>query len=1457
MVRMYTRGLFKFVIYLIVIFSSTNAFAVTSNFISAPSRVDMVHDDARGILYITSGNSVLRYKLSTSSFLTPYSFNQGDLAGIDLSPDGNTLAIADRNVTGIHLVDLQTDSIKPDIMFTPAYGEGGSFAVAYGNDGALLATTGYNGSGWVPLRRVDPATGVVTTIKSTVRQDAMVSASADGNCIAYEESNISSGPVNIYDVATKSVTKTVNTGGFTYEVGTNRDCTQLAVPTYGGTYIYDGSLTKLGTIGVYAGGQPIGVAYHPLLDVAYFAWAGSNQIRAYDTKTFAQLTPFVVGTTFGTTGNDAFDEGRLRISRDGSLLFATVSNGVMVLRTGLNPVADNKSIAISNAAATAITLSGSSPKQLPITYTVLTDPVHGTLQGTAPSLTYAPDPEYSGQDSFTFKVSDGTLDSSPATVSITIDKAAPAITSFTMPELSKTLTVQVLTLSAGDNVGVSGYCLTENETTASCIWTAVPPASYRFGGIGIRTVKAFARDAAGNVSAPVSASVDIPEIAPKITAFSIPATYGYKNRTIAVTLSASDDLGVTGYCLTEVANQAGCSWKSTAPTTYTVATLGPHTLYAFAKNSAGKVSTPATASTTVAGEVNFIPASGRNDMVHDSVRDVVYITSGPSVLRFKPGTQSFLPPYSFGLGNLTGMDLSPDGNTLAIADKNISGIHLVDLQNDTILPDIRYTPNSSEGGTHSVAFGSDGALLVTAKYDGSGWVPLRRIDPATGAVSIIKSSISQDAMLSASADGRCIAYAESNNSSGPVSIYNVATESTTNKVSSNWFTYEVGANRDCTQFAVPTYGGTFIYDNTLTKLDTVGVYAGGQPVGVAYNPLSDIVYFAWAGSKEIRAYDTKTMDQVASYDVGHTFLSSGNKAYVDGRIKTSRDGSMLLVSIQNGVRYRRISSSGPTADDQIITTYAGTPLPVTLIGSSPDQAALTYTITTPPAHGSLQGTGANLTYLPEAGYAGVDSIAFKVNDGTRDSNGATMVITTKPVPSNVAIDHPTVKGELTLSWSNPPDPAFNHIHIYRSTAAGTLGSLIADNLNATSYTNSGLASLTTYFYTVRYVDASGFESTNTNQVSKSTLDDIPPVTTATPRSGTYPSAQEVTLICSDNTGEECAATYYCLGNGCTPATRYISGRSIAVASSTALRFFSADQVGNVESVRTENYVFEPRYLVVSPDPVNVGGAFFYYPVSTTVTIGNLGTLPLAISAPLNVSGPDSAMFIVKPGGPTPCSSLQPALAAGQSCTLTVTFTPDSTGMKQAYLDVFSNADNEPVMFVSLTGMGVYPVYLVTHITGKGSVNNIAQPPAFSCDAPSCAAPYAAGTSMTLRATPSSMYKFSGWSGGECSGMDDCELSLVTGTTVVAEFTPLPLVRLNGGNATYLTFGAALADVPGRATLESRNVTITENLDLKGSQEITLIGGLNDDFATVGGVTVLDGTLKIRQGSLKVKGLAVR
>lgn len=76
-------------------------------------------------------------------------------------------------------------------------------------------------------------------------------------------------------------------------------------------------------------------------------------------------------------------------------------------------------VVVANAGAKSITLAGASPRTA-VTYLNVTAPAHGTLSGTAPNVTYTPNPGYTGPDAFTFQVADDLTTSEAATVSIIV-----------------------------------------------------------------------------------------------------------------------------------------------------------------------------------------------------------------------------------------------------------------------------------------------------------------------------------------------------------------------------------------------------------------------------------------------------------------------------------------------------------------------------------------------------------------------------------------------------------------------------------------------------------------------------------------------------------------------------------------------------------------------------------------------------------------------------------------------------------------------------------------------------------------------------------------------------------------------------------------------------------------------------------------------------------------------------
>jgi hypothetical protein len=120
----------------------------------------------------------------------------------------------------------------------------------------------------------------------------------------------------------------------------------------------------------------------------------------------------------------------------------------------------------------------------------------------------------------------------------------------------------------------------------------------------------------------------------------------------------------------------------------------------------------------------------------------------------------------------------------------------------------------------------------------------------------------------------------------------------------------------------------------------------------------------------------------------------------------------------------------PAADDQTATTKEDTAVNLTLTGSDPDSSPLTFSIVTPPAHGSLgaltspTATSVQVTYTPNADFNGSDSFTFQVDDGQGGHDTGTVSLTVtavNDVPSFTAGPDQTVgedAGPQTVSpWA--------------------------------------------------------------------------------------------------------------------------------------------------------------------------------------------------------------------------------------------------------------------------------------------------------------------------------------------------------------------------------------------------------------------------------------------------------
>ncbi|HJU79044.1 MAG TPA: Ig-like domain-containing protein, partial [Nitrososphaeraceae archaeon] len=145
-------------------------------------------------------------------------------------------------------------------------------------------------------------------------------------------------------------------------------------------------------------------------------------------RTYTPATDYVGSDSFTFKVNDGTVDSNT----------ATVSITVEGLSNS-PPMANNQDVTVNKNTPQAITLTATDPNGDPLSYTVVTQPAHGTITGgTTASRTYTPATDYVGSDSFTFKVNDGTVDSNTATVSITVQQTTPTGSYNYSPGLSLT-----------------------------------------------------------------------------------------------------------------------------------------------------------------------------------------------------------------------------------------------------------------------------------------------------------------------------------------------------------------------------------------------------------------------------------------------------------------------------------------------------------------------------------------------------------------------------------------------------------------------------------------------------------------------------------------------------------------------------------------------------------------------------------------------------------------------------------------------------------------------------------------------------------------------------------------------------------------------------------------------------------------------------------------------------------
>ena len=102
------------------------------------------------------------------------------------------------------------------------------------------------------------------------------------------------------------------------------------------------------------------------------------------------------------------------------LVDASSALGIVVV-TNNPPVAYGQTVDSTQNTSVAITLIAADPDGDPLTYTIASAPANGIVSGTGPDITYTPNADFTGADTFTYEVKDSAGSKASATVTINVE----------------------------------------------------------------------------------------------------------------------------------------------------------------------------------------------------------------------------------------------------------------------------------------------------------------------------------------------------------------------------------------------------------------------------------------------------------------------------------------------------------------------------------------------------------------------------------------------------------------------------------------------------------------------------------------------------------------------------------------------------------------------------------------------------------------------------------------------------------------------------------------------------------------------------------------------------------------------------------------------------------------------------------------------------------------------------
>jgi YD repeat-containing protein len=136
--------------------------------------------------------------------------------------------------------------------------------------------------------------------------------------------------------------------------------------------------------------------------------------------------------------------------------------------------------------------------------------------------------------------------------------------------------------------------------------------------------------------------------------------------------------------------------------------------------------------------------------------------------------------------------------------------------------------------------------------------------------------------------------------------------------------------------------------------------------------------------------------------------------------------------------------------------------------------------------------------------------------------------------------------------------------------------------------------------------------------------------------------------------------------------------------------------------------------------------------------------------------------------------------------------------------------------------------------------------------------YENGTLITITANENSGYAFTGWSGCDSAANNICVITMDSDKTAAALFLSCGnTVRIARTNSIYFSSLQNAYDVSQESdNIHVQSTVFSEDIHIDRDISITLQGGFDCTFYNNGGVTTLDGSMTISNGTVTLEGFVI-